>query len=96
MMIHAASIFAAAIVATTPAALLVIDPVNPNHLTVRYSPFIDPSAYEWCAEVSEDLVHWFEFSKDPDSNTIVFLRGEPNTFVYLVGYPIQPAAGGTP
>jgi hypothetical protein len=70
---------------------LVLDANDQSLLAVNYSPRMDPTKFEWRAEVSPDLRRWFYFYQFENSPTIEFPRFQPNTFVRLVGVPWPPS-----
>lgn len=76
------------IAAWLPAAVLVPNPEARGDMTIQYMPWVDPTAYVWHAEVSPDLKRWYPFIQDPDG-VIDYVPFKPNTFVRLVGEPMQ-------
>ncbi len=73
-----------------PAPVLVVNLAQPDDIAVIYPPELDATQYEWHADVSEDLQRWFSYYENEGTTLIYFPRGKTNTFVRLVGVPIQP------
>ena len=72
-----------------PSVTLTIDPIDNSNIIINYPPQINPEQYEWRAEVSPDLKRWFYFYQ-LDTNTVInFPLFKPNTYIRLVGIPLN-------